>query len=675
MVTTENIFFASILTIFTGGILSGLLSRRFNISIFVAHVLTFIGALLMITFSAATLITGEGLKTVLFEITPWASFNILVDNTSAFFLLLISISTLSISIYSLGYLKEYRKKSAAFLGAAFNFFVLAMYFVVTVHNVFAFLLVWEIMSIVSYFLVIIDHKENQTERAGFIYIVMTHLGTVFIFVLFLILYRYTGSLNFSDFNSIGSHLTKTVQNLIFIFALIGFGTKAGLMPLHVWLPKAHPVAPSHVSALMSGVMIKTAIYGLIRVLFDFLGAGYAWWGITLLTVGIITAFLGIIYALVETDLKKLLAYSSVENIGIIAVSLGITIILKSYGYGQYAAIALTAGMYHLLNHSVFKSLLFMGAGSVLYATHTKNINEMGGLIKKMPWTALFFLIGAMSISALPPLNGFISEWLILQSVLVLGINIPMVWIKLFAFLIAAVLAFSGALVAATFVKAFGLTFLAMPRSRRAAAAREVPPSMLAGMALSSCFCIIMGVLPSVVFRLLNPMVIKITGHSMQVNKALTGLFLTGPKTELSGMLPFAVFGLLVVLAVFAVLLARALGGKTRTRVDETWTCGETPAADMEYTGTSFAQPFEVIFKNILMPHQLMENNFNVAPYFGGIIRFRSNIKPGFETYLYKPLMNLFLWTSNKVRKIQSGSIHTYLSYIFVTLVILLIFAK
>lgn len=675
MVVTGNLFFTSVLIIFTGGILSGLLSRNFKASMFVAHISTFAGALLMLSFSIVSMITGQGLKKVFFEITPWASFNISADNVSAFFLLVVSLSTLSVSIYSLGYLQEYQTKKAAFLGAAFNFFVLAMYFVVTVDNVFSFLLVWEIMSIVSYFLVITDHKEEQVKRAGFTYIVMTHLGTVFISVLFLILFRHTGSLNFSDFNSIGSALPKTVQNVIFVFSLIGFGTKAGLMPLHVWLPKAHPVAPSHVSALMSGVMIKTAVYGLIRVLFEFLGSGYTWWGIVLLLLGTITAFLGIIYALVEKDLKKLLAYSSIENIGIITASLGITIILKSYGYGQFAAIALTAGMYHLLNHSVFKNLLFMGAGSVLYATHTKNIDKMGGLIKKMPWTALFFLIGAMSVSALPPFNGFISEWLLLQSVLVLGISIPLAWIKLLAFLIAAILAFSGALVAATFVKAFGLTFLAMPRSRRAAEAGEVPASMLAGMGLSSCFCLILGVLPSLAFRLLSPVSVKLTGYSMPVNKGLNGLFLTGPKTGLGGIIPFVVLGLLIALIVFAALLPRLVGGKTGTRVDETWTCGETLTPEMEYTGTSFAQPFEIVFKTILMPHQLMENNFNVAPYFGGIIKFRSNIKPRLETYLYKPIMNLFLWASNKVRIIQSGSIHTYLSYIFVTLVVLLIFAK
>lgn len=675
MVATANLFFASILTIFTGGILSGLLSRNFKMSMFVGHILAFTGSLLMMTFSVVSLITGEGLKQVLFKITPWVSFNILVDNLAAFFLLVVSVSTVSVSIYSLGYLKEYQTKKAAFLGAAFNFFLLAMYFVVTVDNVFSFLLVWEIMSIVSYFLVITDHKEEQVRKTGFIYIVMTHLGTVFIFVLFLILFRHTGSLSFSDFNLIGTHLPKTVQNIIFIFSLIGFGTKAGLMPLHIWLPKAHPVAPSHVSALMSGVMIKTALYGLIRVLFGFLGSGYTWWGIILLLVGTATVFLGIVYALVEKDLKKLLAYSSVENIGIIIASLGITIILKSTGYEQLAALALTAGMYHTLNHSIFKSLLFMGAGAVLYATQTKDIDKMGGLIKRMPWTAFFFLVGAMSISALPPFNGFISEWLLLQAVLVLGVSLPLVWMKLLAFLTVAILAFSGALVAATFVKAFGLTFLAMPRSRRAAEAREVPGSMLAGMGLSSCFCLILGILPSVALRLLSPVSVELTGHSIPLNSAMNGLFLTGPKTGLGGMIPFIVFGLLLVLTVSAVLLAGFLGGKTRTRVDETWTCGETLTAKMEYTGTSFAQPFEVIFKTILMPHQKMENYFNVAPYFGGIINFKSNIKPQVETYLYKPIMNLFLWLSHKVRKIQSGSIHTYLSYIFVTLVILLIFAK
>ncbi len=675
MIISENLFYASILTIFTGGLLSCLLSRNFKVSTFIAHIASFAGSLFMLALAVIVLREGDNLAISLFKVTPWASLNILVDSISAFFLLVISLSVLSVSIYSLGYLKEYQSKKAAFLGAVFNLFVLAMYLVVTVDNVFGFLLVWEIMSVVSYFLVITNHREERVRRAGFIYIVMTHLGTVFIFVLFFILYRHTGSLNFSDFQSVGPNLAKNVQNVIFIFSLIGFGTKAGIMPLHIWLPKAHPVAPSHVSALMSGVMIKTAIYGLIRVLFDFLAVSYTWWGITILLIGTFTAFVGIVYALVERDLKKLLAYSSVENIGIILASLGITIILKRYGYGEYAAIALTAGMFHLLNHSIFKNLLFMGAGAVLYATHTKNIDLMGGLIKRMPWTALFFLIGAMSISALPPFNGFISEWLLLQSLLVLGISVPLTSLKLVAFLVAAVLAFSGALVAAAFVKAFGLTFLAVPRSQQAAEAKEVPASMLAGMGISACFCLVLGVLPYLGFKVLSPVTFKITGYSMSTQRGLTDIFMTGARTGLGGITPLAVMGFLVILIFAALILARVLGGKTKTRISETWTCGETLSPEMEYTSTGFSHPFEVVFKTILMPHRVKENSFIVAPYFGGIIKFKSNIKPGFETYLYKPLMDLFLRSSNQVRKIQSGSIHTYLSYIFVTLVILLIFAK
>ncbi len=675
MVTTENLYYASVLTIFIGGVLSGFLSRRFSASMFTAHALAFLGAIGMTAASIRILIKGQGFTANLFDITPWASFGISVDPLSAFFLLVISVSTISVAIYSLGYVKEYRTPKAAFLGAAFNFFILAMYFVVSVDGVFSFLLVWEIMSVISYFLVITHHKEEQVKRAGFTYIVMTHLGTVFIFVMFFILYNQTGSLNFSDFNVIGPHLTKSIQSLIFIFCLIGFGTKAGLMPLHVWLPKAHPVAPSHVSALMSGVMIKTAIYGMMRVMFYFLGISQSWWGVVLLVVGTITAFLGIIFALVERDLKRLLAYSSVENIGIIVVGLGITLLLKAYGQEQLAVIALTAGMYHLLNHAVFKNLLFMGAGSVLHATHTKNINLLGGLIKKMPWTALFFLIGAMSISALPPLNGFISEWLLLQSLLILGISIPAVILKVFAFLVVAVLAFSGAIVAAAFVKTFGLTFLAMPRSKQAAEAKEVSGSMLAGMGISSGVCLLLGLFPSVVFRLLSAVTGQVTGYGMPAGKAWTSLFSAVPKTGIGSIMPLAVGGLLAFTVVVGFVLVRLIGGKASTRISETWTCGEKLVPEMEYTGTSFSQPFEIIFKKILMPHQAMENSFNVAPYFGGSIKFKSNIKSGVERYLYKPLINLVLWLSDKIRKIQSGSIHSYLSYIFVTLVILLIFAR
>lgn len=333
-----------------------------------------------------------------------------VDRLSAFFILVISITSFAVSIYSMGYVKEYfGKKNIGYLGFLYNLFILSMIFVVSSNNAIMFLVVWELMSILSYLLVVFEHEKPETRKAGFIYILMTHIGTGFIIISFLILAGSSGSFSFETFRS--AALPSYLKDIVFLSALVGFGTKAGIVPLHIWLPYAHPAAPSNVSALMSGVMIKTAIYMLIRVIFDFLGASSAWWGILLLFLASASAILGVMYALVEHDLKRLLAFHSVENIGIILIGVGVSMVFMSTGHPDLAAFGLIAGLYHTMNHAIFKSLLFMGAGSLIYSTHTRNIEELGGLMKRMPWTGMFFLIGSISISALPPFNGFVSEWL------------------------------------------------------------------------------------------------------------------------------------------------------------------------------------------------------------------------------------------------------------------------
>src|SRR5881409_559698 len=381
-----------------------------------------------------------------------------------------------------------------------------MTLVVLADDGFFFLLVWELMSLSSYFLVVTEHDKAEVRHAGFFYLIMTHVGTAFIFLTFLVFFREAGSFSFEAFRHSAYPLPEDIRTLAFLTALIGFGAKAGIVPLHVWLPYAHPAAPSHVSSLLSGVMIKTAIYGIVRVYFDFLGGEFPWWwGLVVLTVGAVSALLGVMYALMEHDLKSLLAYHSVENIGIILLGIGAGMIFQSYGLASLAALGLLAGLYHTINHAVFKGLLFMGAGALLSATHTRNMEEYGGLIRKMPWTAFFFLIGAVSISALPPSNGFVSEWLVFQS-LFLSFQLPDLFLKLMLPIAAAMLALTGVLALACFVKAFGISFLALPRSAHARHAEEVPVSMRLGMALLAVACIALGVAPMVVVPLLDRVV-------------------------------------------------------------------------------------------------------------------------------------------------------------------------
>ena len=368
-----------------------------------------------------------------------------------------------------------------------------MILVVTAQHALFFLLVWEIMSLTSYFLVIYERHEEENIKAGTLYFIMTHVGTAFILFAFLLLYRATGSF---DFGAIGKGMAAAspfVRNAVFIFALIGFGAKAGIIPFHIWLPAAHPAAPSHVSALMSGVMIKTGIYMLARICWDMLpGPPPLWWGLLILIIGSISSLLGVLYALSEHDLKRLLAYHSIENIGIILLGLGSSLVFLSAGMKTLALLGLIAALYHTLNHATFKALLFLGAGAVIAETHTRNIEGYGGLIRVMPQTAFFFLVGSLAISALPPFNGFFSEWMTFQS-LFLGVNSFNLATKMIFIAAIGALAFTGGLAAACFVKAFGVTFLARPRSEAATHAKESPLPLRIGMAALALLTLILGV--------------------------------------------------------------------------------------------------------------------------------------------------------------------------------------
>ena len=392
------------------------------------------------------------------------------------------------------------------MGFFYNIFLAGMVMVVSAHNALFFLIVWEVMSLASYFLVIFENKEENNIKAGSLYFIMTHIGTVFIILAFLLLYRATGSLDFGVINNNIGAVSPLVRNIVFILALVGFGTKAGIIPLHIWLPSAHPAAPSHVSALMSGVMIKTGIYMLIRLFVDIMPGAPLWWGVVILLLGASSSILGVMYALTEHDIKRLLAYHSIENIGIILLGFGSFLIFWSLGMMPLAVLGLVAALFHTLNHAIFKSLLFMGTGSVINATHTRNMEEYGGLIKYMPQTAFFFLIGSMAISALPPFNGFFSEWMTFQSLFHGIVNVS-VFSGRWAFVLAAgALALTGGLAAMCFVKVFGATFLARPRSEEIHHVKESGVSLRIGMAVLAALALAVGFLAGPVTSLLSGIV-------------------------------------------------------------------------------------------------------------------------------------------------------------------------
>ncbi len=660
-----------------GGLAPLCIPGRPNLQNLLAHGCAGAGGVVGLALGVTGLLAADPLTVSLSSNIPYLIFALRLDPLAAFFVLTISLVGLAASIYALGYMAEFTGRlSLAAIGSLLNGFLLSMTLVVLADNGFFFLILWEMMSLLSYALVVTEYEQPGVREAGLFYLIMTHVGTAFIILTFLILFQETGSFSFEGFRHPDQRLPEGLRSLAFFTALIGFGAKAGIVPLHVWLPYAHPAAPSHVSALMSGVMIKTAVYALIRVYFDFLGGQFPWWwGFTILVVGSVSALLGVMYALMEHDLKSLLAFHSVENIGIILLGIGAGMIFHTYGLHELAALGLLAGLYHTINHAAFKALLFMGAGSILFATHTRNIEEYGGLLRRMPWTGACFLIGAWSIAALPPTNGFVSEWLVFQT-LFLSFQLPTLFLKLMLPIAAAMLALTGALALACFAKAFGMSFLAQPRSTHARHAREVPLSMRIGMGLLAGACVLLGLAPMLVVPLLDRITGSLTGTAIGAKVlALDGWVVAPVRVEFSSISMPVLAALLVGSGALGLLLARMIGKPLRMRYYKTWGCGLNLTPRMEYTATGFVQPIKRVFGTIYRPTVKLETEFlEQSKYFIKHQRFEFHIEPLFEKYLYRPVVAFLLAMADRLRIVQAGSLHLYLAYIFVTLVLLLLWA-
>ena len=631
--------------------------------------------------------TGGAPQTVqlLPALIPYVRFTIRLDPLGLFFTLLVSLVGLALSVYSLGYARGfYGRKNIGVLGAFFNAVLLATTLVFLADNAFFFLIAWEIMALSAYCLISFEHEKTEARNAGVLFFIMSHIGTGCLILGFLLLFQASGqalggfgpdAYSFAGLRALGDKLSPGRRDAAFLLFLLGFGVKAGIVPLHIWLPAAHPVAPSNVSALLSGVMIKTGIYGLTRVWFDFLGKPPNWWGVTVLTIGTVSAVLGVLYALMEHDLKRLLAYHSIENIGIILMGLGAALMFLHTHHPVLAALALIAGLYHTINHALFKALLFLGAGAVLHATHTRNMEELGGLIKRMPKTAFFFLIGAVAISALPPLNGFVSEWLTYQSLLQ-GFGTTDSLVKLMFPLSGAMLALTGALAAACFVKAFGITFLAQPRSEHAAQAHEVSPTMLFGMGLLTAACVFLGLFPTVFLTLFGPLTQQLLGQPLPAHLSLANCWVLGNTQELGGTV--STLGIVLTglcLLPVPLVLWLFFGRRTQVRIGPTWDCGlKGLTPQMEYTATGFSKPLRMIFKALFRPRREVQREYDYSPYFTTTLRFESHIEEAFVTRLYRPFKRAVLLISRRMRALQAGSIQAYLIYIFITLLLLLLIA-
>jgi hydrogenase-4 component B len=599
-------------------------------------------------------------------------FVIAIDPLAALFLASISIVGLAAAIYSLGYVPQFiGKYSIVKFCALFPIFLISMAMVVASSNVLLFLIFWELMSLSSYLLVAYEHKEEGAASAAWLYFVMAHLGTACIAACLLYLSYASGSLDFHQIALYaGQGMTELARSSAFLLALVGFGAKAGIVPLHVWLPQAHPTAPSNVSALMSGVMVKLAVYMLIRTAFQFLHVDVLWWGLLTLFIGSLTALLGVLYAIAEKDVKRALAFSTIENVGIILIALGAAMVFYSQDMPQLAALALVACLLHVLFHSLFKSLLFLAAGSVVHATGTKDMERMGGLAKRMRYTSLLFFVGALSISAIPPFNGFVSEWLIFQSLL-LSYTIQDVTVNLLMAIALGMLALTGALAAACFVRIFGSVFLARPRSEVARQAKEANGGMLLAMSILAVLCLLTGVLSAQIIPFVDQASADMVGVS--IGSQLTdGWVLEVNGGEVSSVSPILLAALLGLMIPFAFLLVRSLGGRTTRVKGDTWDCGTPLSPRNEYTPTGHSQPILRIFNPLYRSKSSFTFDSSSSPYSKKKMSYSTSIPKLFEAYLYEPVARAILGVAKRASVIQAGSVQRYLAYIFAALVILLL---
>jgi hydrogenase-4 component B len=598
-----------------------------------------------------------------------------LDPLSSYFNLALAVVGLAVSIYSFGYLKclEARKPVGVFC-FFYSLLLISLTAVFTAANAVLFLISWELMALAAYFLVSFDHEKEETRKAGTLFFIMSHAGTGALLVAFLFLGTWAGSFDFPALHVAGQTLTPIQQGSLFLLFFLGFGVKAGMIPVHVWLPAAHPAAPSNVSALMSAILIKTGIYGIIRVSFDLLGIPPLWCGLLVLATGTASALLGVLYALIEPDLKRMLAYSTIENSGIILMALGAAMVFRSYGRPVLAAVALVACLFHIFNHAVFKSLLFLSAGAVVHATETRNMERMGGLIRRMPLTALCFLVGAIAISGLPPLNGFVSEWLTYQALLGGFRSTPSLTRMVFP-IAGSLLALTGALAAACFVRAFGIGFLALPRSSQATQAHEARPSMLVGMGVLAVVCVALGLGATFWLPMLDPLTNQLLGIKMSGSLVLAGsIALSSGSVKGGTVAPAALAGALVLLTLLPGILLAVWWHRAHRVTGPTWDCGLPGLTEYnEYTATAFSKPLRMIFATFYQPRREIQTEFEVSAYYPTSVRFESGIEPAFETHLYSPLKERILARASRLRAIQAGSIHAYLAYIFITLVVLLLF--
>jgi hydrogenase-4 component B len=596
---------------------------------------------------------------------PWLGAHFRLDALSGLFLALIDFGAVAASVFANGYGRHEHDPGRVL--PFYMAFLAGMTLVPLADDAYTFLMAWEFMSLASWALVMSHHRDPENARAGFVYIVMASFGTSALLLAFGLLAGADGGYAFAAMRA--SSPSAGVATVALLLALVGAGSKAGLAPLHVWLPLAHPAAPSHVSALMSGVMTKVAVYAFIRIAFDLIGLPDWRWSVPVLIVGAATALIGVLNALMEVDLKRVLAYSTIENLGLVFIGLGLALAFKADGMGGASALAMTAALLHALNHSLFKSLLFFGAGAVSTATGERNMGRLGGLLNRMPATGLCMLVGCMAISALPPLNGFVSEWLMLQAVL-LGPQFPQWTLKLLAPTVGAAIATVAALAAACFVRAFGIPFLGRPRGAAAEAAREVDRFSLAAMGALALACLLAGLFPGLMIDALKPVVQLAVGAAMPLQSKLAWLSIApiaAARSSYNGLLVF------IFIAISASLAATAIHrfASDALRRAPAWDCG-FPEADpaTQYTAESFSQPIRRVFGSFAF--RARETLDMPSPGQTRAAVFRLALRDPIWEAIYAPIVWIVIAISTRLNHLQFLTIRQYLSVVFGALVFLLL---
>jgi len=596
---------------------------------------------------------------------PWLGAHFKLDSLSAFFLVVVNLGGAAASLYGMGYGRH--EKVPERILPFFVAFLAGMNLVVLADDAFTFLLSWEFMSLMSWALVLSHHRQVGNIHAGYVYLLMAGFGTMSLLLAFGLMAGLNGDFGF---NMMRAHeLSPGLAGAVLGLTLLGAGSKAGIVPLHVWLPLAHPAAPSHVSALMSGVMTKVAIYGFIRIVFDLLGSPAWWWSAVVLVIGGLTAVIGVLYALMQHDLKRLLAYHTVENIGIIFIGLGLALAFEANGVPTLAALALTAALFHVLNHSLFKSLLFLGAGAVLTATGERDMERLGGLIHRMPITAFAFLVGSIAISALPPLNGFVSEWLTFQAILV-SIDLPQWSLRLLVPAVGALLALSAALAAACFVKAFGITFLGRARSSAASLANEVDRLSISSMLILVLLCLLAGIFPGYIIDAIAPLTRLLVNGSMPLQSGEAWLSIVPIKHSSSSYNGLLVLLFIILSASLSAFVIHRFASR-KTRRSAAWDCGFPESApDTQYSAGSFAQPIRSVYASSLL--QVREEIHMPPPGSTLAARMTLQMRDLIWEKLYAPLEGMVATASNWLNQSQFWTIRKYLTLVLVSLVMMLI---